>query len=263
MVAISPCYVRMVNRVDRGFLVGQVDAVGLLATDMIDVILRVAKRGQHRIVAVQVRSLIVEEGNVVSSSCRMSVPDVNQIRDGSRCHNGRNSDARIHYLDPELCLVDQNFGVAAVSVVVDNDSNPEIAVLLTARVVIPDAFQSLVDATAVIRSDVVVVAENLRPLSVDVGDLVIYWALGVSKRGRWSVLVGILDLLDGQSLLLPQIELERVGLAGRSPVSVVRDRDASNLSAEAGLLKYNVMALVSHLNRELVIDDLMQRLLDF
>lgn len=54
MVTVSPGDVGMIHRVDGSLLVCQVDAVSLLPTDVVDVILRVPIRGKDLIVPIKV-----------------------------------------------------------------------------------------------------------------------------------------------------------------------------------------------------------------
>ena len=70
----------------------------------------------------------------------------------------------------------------------DNGTNPEVPILLTTRLVIPDASQFNVNAsttvsysvaTTIVICDVVVSAKDFRPLLIDICDLVVDITLGV------------------------------------------------------------------------------------
>ena len=189
----------------------------------------------------------------------MTVPHIDQIWYSCRCHDRVGCYARVRNINPEFSLINKNF--SSSKIVGHHRSDPEIALLLSARDVVPDSCERLIHPAAVVRVDRVVVAENLGPLCIDVCYLVVHRAFGVGKCGRWILChyICVPDVRDGERLLLPEMELERAGLARCS--STVCNLDAPNLVACSILRQTDIMALITELDRELVVYLVEQRLL--
>ena len=114
----------------------------------------------------------------------------------------------------------------------DNGTNPEVPILLTTRLMIPDASQfngiasTIVwyGAATIVICDVVVIAKDFGSLLVDICDLVVDFTLSVCKRVFWMQcvayrivltykLISVLNCCDSEFLLSPHVYIERIDLS--------------------------------------------------